>query len=1287
MGLEDYKIIRCVGKGSFGKVYLCRHIRENKHYCMKCIKLTNIPAAERAACRHEVKLMQRLNHPNIVGYKDSFFAKRGTQLCIVMTYCDGGDLSERIKRQEQTRKRLNEDQVLHWFVQIALGLHFMHENHVLHRDLKTQNIFLLGNGRLVLGDLGISKVLEGKQDFAQTCIGTPYYMSPEIFKNKPYNHKSDVWALGCILYELCTSKHAFDAKSLNGLASKIMRGTYQAIPRCYSTHTRKLVTSMLSKSPHQRPDLSAILQMPFIKKRVANFMSDVIMSKPSVKIGAGTMVVRGAFMNVGGIQGGAGGIDANSAKDMMALQSQLEKLGMKQMISDALNKCDNENNVGDNDVDRTGMPPTHGKQRGGSSNNKSCQSSNQQFNSNKNTPSSDRRPLAPRVNPSDARAAEARRRQREAQRDARDALRREKERKAAVEHALEKLRKERESRMKERIQMQEQRIKKNALQKQKNLERARLAELRRKKDVAKKKRSEKNAKEELDARKEREARAIEERSKRRHEAAEKRRKQLEKEQANKHEKEQQKRRMVRQRSNHGERNVQKEIDQHREHRRNNALGLQKNKYRHANPQRIRSNQNRAPSAPPTIPDSSSSSGGDKDANGGDGFADAPRRVRDLDEWDRRNQKKMQEKADQAAEDQKNERKKRIAMRQKDTTEKSNNSPTIASPQTPVKFAKNKWKEENAKMGDILEQHKKKREMKEAQSKKRLAEVSRAHAVAQEASPHTKNHDVVPMDIRKKKVEIEREQRRYEQGGRDIVTGKPPRFQPPRVVKSNKMMKLKEQMKANLSKMDEDIKRMKDEQREKAENKKMSKKPVVNLNVFPPRRTRSNSPEPPPPAPNSPSPAYVIKIKPPSDLQEKRLRKKEAWANSGRDAARAAEEEAAREAARARKAALRSVSAQESDHFDAARTDKYAHLSARDQVLAKKRERQRERDEEIRKEHLAAAEENAKLRKRAQEKSRAQYQESSTHTPKKANSRAQQPITPLPPIQQEKEKDVIQGVMMESLERGPSMNEWLPNDRYDDEESEEFSRDHFASKYEEPMVESKIEQPIFEDAANDIMGEDVDVDLIDLEEEEDDDDDFEPSSFVVDEEDEAAEEKLLAEKEEELRMELSQADARMATIRATMNMGREAMGRKVVEDPEEEEDDEEEEEEVEEELQGGRNGGIRGGGNFSRLDEVDEYEQDYEQGYDYEDDDQYYEEFELGPEDHVPKIQSESEKREDLRKKCEKILGRVEFAACYKILSERYDRMDREEGTRLSDRQEAVDLTMQKVRSFFRFFFI
>ena len=120
--------------------------------------------------------MKRLIHPNIVHYRESFLSRKKDSLCIVMEYCDGGDLSAKITSQK--RRLLSESHILNWFVQMALGLHFMHTNRVLHRDLKTQNIFLLGNGRVVLGDLGISKVMEGTQDFARTCIGTPYYMSP-----------------------------------------------------------------------------------------------------------------------------------------------------------------------------------------------------------------------------------------------------------------------------------------------------------------------------------------------------------------------------------------------------------------------------------------------------------------------------------------------------------------------------------------------------------------------------------------------------------------------------------------------------------------------------------------------------------------------------------------------------------------------------------------------------------------------------------------------------------------------------------------------------------------------------------------------------------------------------------------------------------------------------------------------------------------------------------------------------------------------------------------------------
>lgn len=162
--------MKLLGEGSFGKVYLMRHKVERCLVCVKVIKIKNIPKKEREACRMEVGLLKRLNHPNIVGYRDSFLGKNKESLCIVMQFADGGDLAAHIK-QQRSRGLYEEPKILHWFVQMSLGLHYMHTHRILHRDLKTQNIFLLGNGRLVLGDLGISKVLDGTMDFAQTCIG------------------------------------------------------------------------------------------------------------------------------------------------------------------------------------------------------------------------------------------------------------------------------------------------------------------------------------------------------------------------------------------------------------------------------------------------------------------------------------------------------------------------------------------------------------------------------------------------------------------------------------------------------------------------------------------------------------------------------------------------------------------------------------------------------------------------------------------------------------------------------------------------------------------------------------------------------------------------------------------------------------------------------------------------------------------------------------------------------------------------------------------------------------
>ncbi|ELT92847.1 hypothetical protein CAPTEDRAFT_224068 [Capitella teleta] len=269
MSLELYDKKNVIGKGSYGEVWLVRHKRDKKQYVLKKMELLNASKRERKAAEQEAKLLSKLKHPNIVSYKDSFECENGF-VYIVMGYCEGGDLYARLK--EQKGVPLEERQVVEWFVQITMALQYMHERNILHRDLKTQNIFLTKSKIIKVGDLGIAKVLESSSDMASTLIGTPYYMSPELFSNKPYNYRSDVWALGCCVYEMTTLKHAFNAKDMNSLVYKILRGKMPAMPKSYSPELVSLIKAMMNHNPDKRPSVNRILRDPYIKKNIAIFL-------------------------------------------------------------------------------------------------------------------------------------------------------------------------------------------------------------------------------------------------------------------------------------------------------------------------------------------------------------------------------------------------------------------------------------------------------------------------------------------------------------------------------------------------------------------------------------------------------------------------------------------------------------------------------------------------------------------------------------------------------------------------------------------------------------------------------------------------------------------------------------------------------------------------------------------------------------------------------------------------------------------------------------------------------
>uniref|UniRef100_A0A8D0B8L2 non-specific serine/threonine protein kinase n=1 Tax=Salvator merianae TaxID=96440 RepID=A0A8D0B8L2_SALMN len=270
--MEKYNVLMVLGEGSFGRVILVHHKIQNKKYAMKEIRL---PKSNTEKSWNESILLAKMKHPNIVTYAESFEADG--HLYIVMEYCDDGDLMQKIKLQKG--KLFPEDMILNWFAQMCLGVKYIHNRRVLHRDIKSTNIFLTQNGKVKLGDFGSALLLTSPMAYACSYIGTPYYMPPEIWENSPYNNKSDIWSLGCILYELCTLKHPFQANSWKQLILKICKGYYNPLPSHYTYELRYLIKQMFKKDPKNRPSASTILRRNCLAKHIRNFTSDEEESK------------------------------------------------------------------------------------------------------------------------------------------------------------------------------------------------------------------------------------------------------------------------------------------------------------------------------------------------------------------------------------------------------------------------------------------------------------------------------------------------------------------------------------------------------------------------------------------------------------------------------------------------------------------------------------------------------------------------------------------------------------------------------------------------------------------------------------------------------------------------------------------------------------------------------------------------------------------------------------------------------------------------------------------------
>ena len=280
--LKNYIIEKELGKGTYGIVYKATKKDDNKICVIKQISLQGLNQDQKKEVKLESEILKSINSKYVVKYYDSF--EEENNLNIVMEYCESGDLNDFIENQKKTKHLLQENIIWKFFIKITLGLADIHKSKILHRDLKSLNIFLKEGNDIRVGDLGVAKVLN-QTFFAKTFIGTPYYLSPEICEDKPYNDKSDVWALGCILYELCTYRHPFTAKSQGGLILKILNDNPEPINDYYSKDLKHVLNKIFDKDFKNRPSCLDILKMKNVIDKAKNLgiFEDIKSSFPDIE--------------------------------------------------------------------------------------------------------------------------------------------------------------------------------------------------------------------------------------------------------------------------------------------------------------------------------------------------------------------------------------------------------------------------------------------------------------------------------------------------------------------------------------------------------------------------------------------------------------------------------------------------------------------------------------------------------------------------------------------------------------------------------------------------------------------------------------------------------------------------------------------------------------------------------------------------------------------------------------------------------------------------------------------
>ncbi|GBG32089.1 Protein kinase, putative [Hondaea fermentalgiana] len=260
--LKAFKVHSILGRGSFSTVYAATKLCDGTKYALKRVRLTGLESDQsRSKSVKEIRVLQSLDHPNIIKCFEHFHAPEG--LFIVLEWAVAGDLKRMLKRVRAKQSRFHERVIWNYFVQISCALAFMHERRMIHRDIKPANVFVMPDGRIKLGDLGLSRALSQATVRAYSKVGTPLYMAPEVLQGAGHDFKSDVWSLGCLLYELAMLHSPFEVgcKTMKTLFTRILHAEYFPLSRTYSDRFARIVASILLTEPEDRPSARDVFRL------------------------------------------------------------------------------------------------------------------------------------------------------------------------------------------------------------------------------------------------------------------------------------------------------------------------------------------------------------------------------------------------------------------------------------------------------------------------------------------------------------------------------------------------------------------------------------------------------------------------------------------------------------------------------------------------------------------------------------------------------------------------------------------------------------------------------------------------------------------------------------------------------------------------------------------------------------------------------------------------------------------------------------------------------------------